>query len=97
MDEPEENSSSKAVLATEPQYLGWLEIFCNALLPGAHALEVIRRARAFPHRRRTPVVMLAAGEWEMWAWRAGVDAFLRKPEGVGAVVGIVRRLLTGKG
>lgn len=64
-------------------------------LPGVDGIELVRRARQLRHRRRTPIIVLSASDVESEAWRAGADAFLRKPEDVGAVVGTVRRLLTG--
>lgn len=62
-------------------------------LPGAGGMEVVRRARQLAHRRRTPIVMLGAGECGREAWGAGVDAFLKKPDEVVAVAGTVVRLL----
>jgi CheY-like chemotaxis protein len=65
-------------------------------LPGVKGVELLRRARKLPHRRRTPVIMLSASDVETEAWRAGANAFLRKPDDVGAVVNTVRRLLAGE-
>lgn len=65
-------------------------------LPGVSGLNLARRARQLPHRRRTPVVVLSAADCEREAWGAGADAFLRKPEDVGAVVDTVKRLLRTK-
>ncbi|MDQ3745234.1 MAG: response regulator [Acidobacteriota bacterium] len=62
-------------------------------LPGASGLELVRAAKRLPHRRRTPVVMLSAHDCEAEAWRAGVDAFLRKPEDVRSVAAMISRLL----
>jgi CheY-like chemotaxis protein/tetratricopeptide (TPR) repeat protein len=62
-------------------------------LPGASGLELVRTVRKLPHRRRTPVVMLSAGDCEADAWRAGVDAFLRKPEDINSVAPMISRLL----
>lgn len=62
-------------------------------LPNVSGLELVRRARQLPHRRRTPVLMLSAGDVEAAAWRAGVDAFLRKPEDAGRLTDVVARLL----
>jgi CheY-like chemotaxis protein/tetratricopeptide (TPR) repeat protein len=63
-------------------------------LPGLNGVELTRVARKLSHRRRTPVVMLSATECETEAWRAGVDAFLRKPDDVTAVTETVVRLLS---
>ncbi|MCA1594258.1 MAG: response regulator, partial [Acidobacteria bacterium] len=62
-------------------------------LPGVNGLELVRTARKLSHRRRTPIIMLSAGDCETEAWRAGVDAFLHKPEDVLAVADTVARLL----
>jgi CheY-like chemotaxis protein len=77
-------------LASEAHY-DLLLFDCD--LPGASGLELVRAARKMPHRRRTPVVMLSATECEAEAWRAGVDAFLRKPEDVRSVTAMISRLL----
>ena len=62
-------------------------------LPGVGGFELIRRARALPHRRETPIIMLSATDCGAEAYRAGVSVFLRKPEGVGELVSTVARLL----
>lgn len=62
-------------------------------LPSVNGIEIVRRAKELPHRRRTPVVMFSASDVETEAWRAGVDAFLSKPDVVGRLTGIVARLL----
>lgn len=62
-------------------------------MPGARGLELVRRARSLDSRRGTPVVLISASEVGVEARRAGADAFLRKPEGVGHVVGTLARLL----
>jgi len=63
-------------------------------LPGKNGLELARRARQLPHRRRTPIIMLSASDVEQDAWRAGVNAFLRKPQDIGRLTATVTRLLT---
>jgi CheY-like chemotaxis protein len=65
-------------------------------LPGKDGLELARRARALPHRRRTPIIMLSASDVERDALRAGVNAFLRKPQDIGRLSAMVTRLLTKK-
>lgn len=62
-------------------------------LAGLTALELVQRTRKITHRRRTPVVMLSGGDWETQAWRAGVDAFLKKPDEVDELPSTVARLL----
>jgi CheY-like chemotaxis protein/tetratricopeptide (TPR) repeat protein len=62
-------------------------------LSGLTALELVQRTRKITHRRRTPVVMLSGGDSETKAWRAGVDAFLKKPDEVDDLPSTVARLL----
>jgi CheY-like chemotaxis protein len=62
-------------------------------LPGLDGVELARRARALPRRRRTPIIMFTACEVERDARRAGIDAFLRKPRGVFRLAETVTRLL----
>jgi CheY-like chemotaxis protein len=63
-------------------------------LPGKNGIELIRYGRTLAHRRRTPFIMFSAGNAEAEAWRAGADAFLRKPEDVDRLAGTITRLLT---
>jgi CheY-like chemotaxis protein len=65
-------------------------------LPGVSGLELARYARSIPLYRRTPIVILSAGEHEDAARRAGADMFLRKPEGASRLLETVRRLLDGR-
>ena len=62
-------------------------------LPGLSGLELVREARRLPHRERTPVVMLTSGGYMKEAHRAGVDAFLRKPEDIPSLARLAARLL----
>lgn len=62
-------------------------------LPGVSGLELVRAARRLPQRRRTPVVMLSASDYEAEAWRAGVDAFLHKQNDILSVTVMISRLL----
>ena len=63
-------------------------------LPSHDGLELARRARQLPHRRHTPIIMLSASEVEQDALRAGVNAFLRKPQDIKRLSATVMRLLT---
>lgn len=63
-------------------------------LPGLGGLELVRRIRELPHRRDTPVVMMSATECGGEAYRAGVDVFLRKPEGLRVLTETIEQLLT---
>ena len=69
-----------------------LLLFDNEL-PGASGIELVRRARGLEHRRKTPIIMLSASDCEENARRAGVDAFLRKPQDIARLIGTVARLL----
>lgn len=63
-------------------------------LPRINGLELVRRARRIPHRRRTPIIMLSASDCEREAWQAGVTAFLRKPDDVPKLAENIIRVLT---
>ncbi len=62
-------------------------------LPGLSGLELILRLRSMPHRRKTPIIMLSGDDCEKEAWRAGVDAFLRKPEALDRLSSTIARVL----
>lgn len=62
-------------------------------LPGVSGLDLVRRTRKMTHRRRTPIVMLSGNDCETEAWRAGVDAFLKKPQQVKDLPSTISRLL----
>ncbi len=62
-------------------------------LPNVNGLELVRYARQLQHRRPTSIIMLSASDVEPDAWRAGVDAFLRKPDDIGELVNTIKRLL----
>jgi CheY-like chemotaxis protein/tetratricopeptide (TPR) repeat protein len=62
-------------------------------LPGLSGLELVLRLQAIRHRRQTPVIMLTGDDCQAEAWRAGVKAFLRKPEGIDELPSTVERLL----
>jgi CheY-like chemotaxis protein/tetratricopeptide (TPR) repeat protein len=62
-------------------------------LPGLSGLELVLRVQTMTHRRNTPVIMLSGDDCEAEAWRAGVKAFLRKPEAVDQVSSTIKRLL----
>ncbi|HEX8129140.1 MAG TPA: response regulator [Pyrinomonadaceae bacterium] len=62
-------------------------------LPRLNGLELTKRARRLEHRKQTPIIMISATECGSAARRAGADAFIRKPEGIGRMVEIITRLL----
>ncbi|MCA1615851.1 MAG: response regulator, partial [Acidobacteria bacterium] len=65
-------------------------------LPHVGGIEIVRYARALPHRRHLPVIMLTSSDRSGDAQAAGVDVFLRKPEDAQELVPTVARLL-GRG
>lgn len=68
-------------------------LILDHMLPGMTGVELTRRARRLRGHRRTPVIMLTASEVEREARVAGVDVFLRKPEGVISLAEAAARLL----
>jgi CheY-like chemotaxis protein/tetratricopeptide (TPR) repeat protein len=62
-------------------------------LPGLSGLDLVQRARKITHRRRTPIVMLSGSNCETAAWKAGVDAFLGRPEQISELPSTISRLL----
>lgn len=65
-------------------------------LPAVGGLELVLRIRSMPHRRNVPIIMLSADNCEKEAWRAGVDAFLRKNE-VDQLVSTLARVIDKRG
>jgi CheY-like chemotaxis protein/tetratricopeptide (TPR) repeat protein len=62
-------------------------------IPGLNGMELVVRTKSMTHRRHTPIIMLSGDDCEKEAWRAGVDAFLRKPEAVDQISSTITRLL----
>ena len=62
-------------------------------LPGLGGLELARRARNMARWRSTPIIMLSGDDCESEASRTGVDAFLRKPEGIDQLHSTIARVL----
>jgi CheY-like chemotaxis protein len=65
-------------------------------LPVVSGLELVLRVRSIPHRRNLPIIMLSADDCEKEAWRAGVDAFLRKSE-VDQLASTIARVIDKRG
>jgi CheY-like chemotaxis protein len=63
-------------------------------LPGLSGVELAARARALGHRRHTPIIMLSATERGSDARVAGVDIFLKKPEGMASLVETIKQLIS---
>jgi CheY-like chemotaxis protein/tetratricopeptide (TPR) repeat protein len=68
-------------------------IIVNNDLTGLKGVELVVRTKSMAHRRHTPIIMLSGDDCEKEAWRAGVDAFLRKPEAVDQISSTITRLL----
>jgi CheY-like chemotaxis protein len=62
-------------------------------LPSVNGLDLIRLARQLPHRRRTPIIMLTASDFEREARGAGADAFLSKTKDTAIIIDTIVRLL----
>ena len=62
-------------------------------LPNMSGIDLANFARSLRHRKQTPIILLSASDCEKEARRAGVNAFLRKPEDVLAIVETIARLL----
>jgi CheY-like chemotaxis protein len=72
-------------------------LLLDSNLPGISGIELTRRARSLAHRQQTPIIIFSANNVEMAARRAGANAFLRKPDDVGAVVKTISRQLAARG
>jgi CheY-like chemotaxis protein/Tfp pilus assembly protein PilF len=83
-------STALKILKGEAQYD---LIIVNNDLTGLKGVELVLRTRSMARRRRTPIIMLTESNCEKEAWRAGVDAFLRKPEALDEVASTITRLL----
>ncbi len=66
-------------------------------LPGLNGLQLIEHVRGMFHRRYMPIVMMSGTLDEATAREAGVDAFLRKPQGIGSLVETITRLRGERG
>ena len=62
-------------------------------LPNVNGIELIRHTRQLPHRQNIPIIMLSATDSSGEAYQAGVNVFLKKPEGVKKLVESVNRLI----
>jgi two-component system response regulator VicR len=62
-------------------------------LPNIHGIELVQHARQLPHRRDIPIIMLSATDSQREAYQAGVNVFLKKPEGVKNLVGSINQLI----
>ena len=63
-------------------------------LPGLSGVELAARARTLRHRSHTPIIMLSATERTRDAHAAGVNIFLKKPEGMTSLIETIKQLLS---
>ena len=62
-------------------------------LSGISGLELTRQVRRLLHRKEMPVIVISASECGREAREAGADEFLKKPEGMNALVATISRLI----
>jgi CheY-like chemotaxis protein len=62
-------------------------------LPNVNGIELVRYARQLSHRQAIPIIMLSATDSSGEAYQAGVNVFLKKPEGVKKLVESVNELI----
>jgi CheY-like chemotaxis protein len=62
-------------------------------LPNVDGLELVNYIRRLPHRKTIPIIMLSASDAQREAYNAGVDVFLKKPDGVTLLLRFVRQLI----
>lgn len=62
-------------------------------MPGINGVELVQTARALPHRKDTPIVILSASDCAAEARRAGADRFLKKPDDFDSLVSVITHLL----
>ncbi|HJR06624.1 MAG TPA: response regulator [Pyrinomonadaceae bacterium] len=62
-------------------------------LPNVNGIELIRHTRQLSHRLSIPIIMLSATDAHREAYQAGVNVFLKKPEGVKKLVETVNNLI----
>ena len=68
-------------------------LLVNFELPALNGLELMEHVRTMPHRRYMPIVLMSGTLSEAVARKAGVNAFLRKPQDIGRLVETINRLL----
>jgi DNA-binding response OmpR family regulator len=68
-------------------------LILEAELPAGKGLDLLRRARAFAHRRSTPIIVFTAHDCSAEATQAGADAWLKKPTGLKDLLDTCYRVL----
>jgi two-component system response regulator VicR len=62
-------------------------------LPNVNGIELIRHTRQLLHRQSIPIIMLSATDSHREAYQAGVNVFLKKPEGIKKLVESISQLI----
>jgi CheY-like chemotaxis protein len=62
-------------------------------LPNVNGIELIRHTRQLSHRQTIPIIMLSATDSQREAYQAGVNVFLKKPEGIKKLVESANQLI----
>jgi CheY-like chemotaxis protein len=62
-------------------------------LPDFDGLELVKRARTFAHRARTPIAVISATPVDADAKDAGANVFLRKPQDMGSIVNTIKHFI----
>ncbi len=83
------NQALRQIAGVEPLDL----IILDAELPGVSGFDLIRRARALPHRQTIPIVMFTACECCEEALETGANACLKKPGGIKDLLNTCYRVL----
>jgi DNA-binding NtrC family response regulator len=86
-------SSGAAVWETLKSGAHYDALVLDNNLSGVSGLELVLRVRSMRDRRHLPIIMLTEDDVEKEAWRAGVDAFLHKPEGLERLPTTIMRAL----
>jgi CheY-like chemotaxis protein len=63
-------------------------------LPGLNGIELAAYVRKLPRYRMTPILMFSGSAVEDEAEMSGIDAFLRKPDGILELAATTKRYLT---
>jgi CheY-like chemotaxis protein len=71
-------------------------IILDENLPGIRGVELLKKVRAYPHRRSTLTLMFTAVDCQPQAFAAGADAFLRKPDGIKEICKVIKRSLKNR-
>jgi len=62
-------------------------------MPVIRGVELVRRARALPHRRETPIIIFTASDCGAEALASGANACLNKPSGLRDLIRTIEELI----